>query len=374
MPYKHISRDERGDIEALLRAGKSPCDIARQIGVHRSTIYREIKRNGSLGANEVLRLQRANKPKIMAVDCRHYRTTDMCCRKHQAIKKYKKRRIRYSDVVSKKYYRNAANKRAVLRRSQANAKRTILQGCLLEAYVRHKLIDERWSPEQIAGRLKIQYQVSISPNTIYSYIYRGENKRELTLYLRHRGSRYRRRPGTLARRKAAKERLPSIYERPCAADLRCRLGDLEGDTIIGLDHKDRLLTHNDRSTGECRIRRIMKFDAPKIAQASLEAVASFGIPVHSITYDRGVEFAGYETIARGTSDGVFFAEAYSSWQRGSNENLNGLIRDYIPKRTDLNAITDAECLRIEKALNNRPRKRYNWLTPLEQRDKVGWKS
>ena len=141
---------------------------------------------------------------------------------------------------------------------------------------------------------------------------------------------------------------------------------------MGLDPKDRILTHNDRATGECRIRRVLGHNARKIAQASLGAVSSFNTPIHSITYDRGLEFFDYETVAASVSDGVFFADAYSYWQRGSNENLNGLIRDYIPKRTDLKTITDAECLRIERALNNRPRKRYNWLTPLEQRDKIGW--
>ena len=119
---------------------------------------------------------------------------------------------------------------------------------------------------------------------------------------------------------------------------------------------------------------MLGYDAEKIVLETRDSIDSFECKVKSITYDRGVEFSYSDKIDSTLEDGVYFADAYTSWQRGSNENLNGLIRDFIPKRSDLKPITKEYIAGIEQKLNNRPRKRYNWLTPLEQRDAVGWSS
>jgi IS30 family transposase len=261
MPYKHLNKEDRGDIEALLKIGESQSRIAKQLGVNRSTVSREIRRNGNLQPNESITLKRANKPAILQEDCRHFRGSGKAQEKFRALEAYQKRKVIHSKEVSRKYNRAEADQKATGRRAAANSLRTILSpetNNLLENYVLHRLTDERWSPEQIAGRLKRIYGVSISPSTIYSYIYRKENKKKLTPFLRHHGNKYRRKRGTNKRiEKQRKDARLSIHDRPVAADLRSRIGDLEGDTIVGLDPTDRILTHNDRATGECRLRLVL---------------------------------------------------------------------------------------------------------------------
>jgi IS30 family transposase len=237
----------------------------------------------------------------------------------------------------------------------------------LEQYILDKLCQEQWSPEQIAGRLLKDYSMKISPQTIYDYIYNSGNKKKLVKCLRHGGNKYRRKHGTIARIKNQKNNLPSIHNRDPVIEARTRLNDYEGDTIVGLDKKDRLLTYVDRTSGECLIGLVLGFSPQKITTATRQLTVASKAKLDTITYDRGIEFTDYEAISRHSEASIYFADAYSSWQRGTNENLNGLIRQYYPKRSDFKQLTQKHVTVVQNKLNNRPRKRYNYRTPVEQR-------
>ena len=139
------------------------------------------------------------------------------------------------------------------------------------------------------------------------------------------------------------------------------------DTVVGLDTKDRLLTYVDRTSGECLIGLVLGYSAARIAKKTVQLTKTNQAMLGTITYDRGTEFADYGSIQRQTNAAVYFADAYSSWQRGSNENLNGLVRQYYPKRSDFKHLTQKQVNKVQTKLNNRPRKRYNYRTPVEQR-------
>ena len=167
----------------------------------------------------------------------------------------------------------------------------------------------------------------------------------------------------------------SIDERPKIVDLLLRLGDFEGDTIVGKDKKDRLLPHIERISGKTAISLVLNFNASKIAARSEEDIARvFGdSKIRTITYDNGVEFSDWQTLeehlnAQGEDTKIYFAHPYHSWERGRSENINGLIRRFLPKGTDFKDLTKSDILMIEDMLNNRPRKRLGWLTPNEVYD------
>jgi IS30 family transposase len=273
-------------------------------------------------------------------------------------------------IKHKYYYGGLANKRVKTRHKIANRKRLKLvhgSGSFLEEYVLKQLQNEQWSPEQVAGRLAEDYAIRISPQTIYDYIYNSGDKKKLVKHLRHHGNRYRKKHGTIARVKNNQNNMPSIHDRNPVIETRTRLDDYEGDTIVGLNTKDRLLTYVDRSSGECLIGLVLSFNAAKIAAKTWRLAQTNQSKLGSITYDRGIEFAEYESIQRQTDSKIYFADAYSSYQRGSNENLNGLIRQYYPKRSDFKYLTQKQVTIVQNKLNNRPRKRYNYRTPVEQR-------
>ncbi len=213
----------------------------------------------------------------------------------------------------------------------------------------------------------MNHGIVIYPQTIYDYIYLCSDKKRLLKHLRHGGNPYRRRRGTNARIRARRADLPSIHDRPATVATKTRLGDIEGDTIVGLDKKDRIITHVDRASGECQLDLTLRYSAEKVAKRTASRMKRASIPVHTITYDRGNEFAEYEHVQNNTPAKVYFADAYSSWQRGCNENLNGLVRQYFPKRTDFKRVSPRSLRVIERKLNTRPRKRYNWKTSIQQR-------
>jgi len=365
--YKHINSEERIVIATLLEESRSKAYISRRLGVDRSSIGREIKRNGTkqkprTGTPLV-------RPKILDIDGRKFRGSGFTKDKYAAIAAYDAA-VALRSAKNKYYYAGLANKRTKARHKKANQKRLKLvhgSGSFLEQYVLKQLQHEQWSPDQIAGKLGKDYSIQISPQTIYEYIYNSGDKKQLVKHLRHHGNRYRRKHGTIKRVKNQKNLLPSIHSRDPVIESRTRLDDYEGDTVVGLDKKDRLLTYVDRSSGECLIGLVLGFNANKIAVKTKRLLDTNEAEAGTITYDRGIEFAEYEAIARQTNTAVYFADAYSSYQRGSNENLNGLIRQYYPKRSDFKHLTQKQVNKVQTKLNNRPRKRYNYRTPVEQR-------
>ena len=368
MSFKHITAEDRSAITTLLQEQRTPAYIARRIGVNRSTIGREIKRNQTK-PQPVQLAQLPARPAILDIDCRHKRGSGLAQDKYEAAVVYA-RKVSEAMIHNSYYIAREANKRAVLRRTVANQTRTRLvygSHSWLENHVRQQLTKEQWSPEQIAGDLRVNHGVVIYPQTIYDYIYLCPDRKRLVSHLRHGGNPYRHKRGTNARIKARQAALPSIHKRPRVVEKRRRVGDLEGDTIVGLDKKDRIATHVDRASGECNLGLVLSYDARRIADVAIRAVKSRPILTHTITYDRGNEFAEYERLTNQTNASVYFADAYSSWQRGSNENLNGLVRQYFPKRSDFKAVTPRQVKIVERKLNTRPRKRYNYKTPIQQR-------
>lgn len=367
MSYKHIKSADRIVIATLLGESRSKAYIARRLGMDRSSIGREIARGSTKSKSKATKL--VIRPKILDIDGRGLRGTGFTKTKYEALDTYNKA---VAKQVSKQkyYYAGLAGKRTKKRRTLANRRRLRLvhgSGSFLETYVLDKLQLEQWSPEQMAGRLLEYYAIRISSQTIYGYIYNSGDKKKLVKHLRHHGNRYRRKHGTIKRVNNHKNDLPSIHAREPVIETRTRLDDYEGDTVVGLDKKDRLLTYADRTSGECLIGLVLNFNARKIATETVRLTRNNAVKMGAITYDRGTEFAEYESIQKQTDCKVYFADAYSSYQRGSNENLNGLVRQYYPKRYDFKNLTQQQVTVVQDKLNNRPRKRYNYRTPVEQR-------
>jgi len=227
-----------------------------------------------------------------------------------------------------------------------------------------KYLKRYLSPEEISGELKNK-GLRIGKDSIYSFIY--EKRPDLVRFLRCQKGKYRRRRGISIRIKQRKEleKKKNISLRPSIINTRERIGDWEGDTVHGKNKKGKvLLTHVERKSGLVRI-RLMK---NKTAQEMKEkTVAMFKtIPKnkkHTATYDNGSENAEYELIEKETKIDIYFANPYHSWERGANENCNGLIRQFFPKGMSFDSITEKQVKKVERLLNNRPRKRLGYLTP-----------
>lgn len=242
----------------------------------------------------------------------------------------------------------------------------LIRGNLLRFIVR-QLIQHK-SPEQIAGVLKRKKQ-SVVTSTIYRYI--KERAPHLKKYLRSQKGKYRRRRGTKIRekqREQAKKR--RIDERPKIVDLRGRIGDFEGDTLMGRDKRVRIVSFVDRRTGYLIAFLLPKMNARLLTSIALKHFRN--IPKKkrkTITLDNGSEFSDWESLEKKSGMTVYFAYPYHFWERGSNENTNGLIRQYFPKTYDFNLITPEDLAQVVRRLNNRERKRLGFLSPRD----VFWK-
>jgi len=226
------------------------------------------------------------------------------------------------------------------------------------------LIQQQWSPEQIVGRLAMEQGVRISHEWIYQHIYSDKRSGgDLHRHLRCQKKR-RKRYGSYDRRGIIPRQV-SIDERPAVVNARSRLGDWEGDTVIGKDHQGALVTLVERKS----LYTVMRGVAHKTADAVHNAVTELLTPltdlVHTITYDNGREFAEHEGMAKDLDADIYFAHPYSSWERGVNENTNGLIRQYFPKNRNLTTVTDEEIEQATDRLNHRPRKTLDYRTPYE---------
>lgn len=321
--YNRLSLSEREEISRLLASGQRPAEIARRLNRPRSTIAREIA-GGS---------------------CNRYT--------YRAVRADRRAR------------RNASGRR--------RGKRIILLHPRLKRYVVAKL-RLRWSPEQIARRIKKAYPhdmtMRISPEAIYATLYvlpKGILKKELLSSLR-RGHkrRRRRRTGIQPIIERSIENMVLIDERPQEVEERIVPGHWEGDLLIGRNRQSALGSLTERTTR-------MLFLVPLTSKSSDEVAREFQkrlnrLPPHlrrTLTYDQGKEMARHETLAQRAQIKVFFAHKASPWERGTNENTNGLVRQFFPKGTDFSKISRAEIRRVERLLNGRPRKVLQWQTPHE---------
>ena len=306
--YTQLTQGQRYQIEALLKTGNNQTLIANALAVHKSTISRELRRNRGL---------RGYRPK-------------------------------------------QADEKAMLRRHETPKTRIPL--------TTWALVDDRikqdWSPEQISGRLFMEQGISISHEWIYLHIYQDKRQGgDLHKRLRCQKKR-RKRYGQQDRRGRIPNRV-SIDERPSIVDNKSRIGDWEGDTIIGKGHQGIVATLVERKTKYTVVAKSKTKHAKPVRQSIEQGLIPYRNRVHTITYDNGLEFAEHQKMAQTLSANIYFAHPYSSWERGLNENTNGLIRQYLPKSRRLDNVTEKELSNIMEQLNHRPRKTLGFKTPYE---------
>lgn len=266
----------------------------------------------------------------------------------------------------KKYNAKKANQKARRKRTEANqCHRKIGKDDWLTKEV-IRLLEKHWSPEQIVGRFVREKKIKpTSVTAIYDWCNRD---RELYPLLPRKHNKYRRTKAGNDRKEARKEldARKSIDDRPAHIEKRKRAGHWEGDTIIGKEKTARILTHVERKAGYLLANLLYDVTAEKIRFESIKSFTE--IPrnkLKTITYDRGTEFADWALTERELQAGIYFAHAYHSWERGTNENTNGLLRRYFPKKTLFANIKEEELERIVTEINCRPRKRLNYRSPYE---------
>jgi len=307
MQYTQLTREQRYQIKALLDMQRTQTEIAQQLGVHKSTISRELRRNQG---------QRGYRPK-------------------------------------------QAHEKAIERRAEKVQTRISPESW---QSVEEKL-EMDWSPEQISGWMKKNQLQSISPEWIYQHLY-ADQQAGGTLYKHLRCCKKRRkRYGQYDHRGIIPAR-KSIEERSEAVNLRTRLGDWEGDTLIGKGHQGALVTLTERKSRFTLVRKVAQKSAELVAQAVIDLLA-WVQHLETITSDNGKEFAAHQRISKDLLIDFYFAHPYASWERGTNENMNGLIRQYLPKNRDLTTVTTQEEIMIMDRLNLRPRKCLDFYTPFE---------
>lgn len=313
MAYRHLNTSERYSIESLHKQGISSAEIGRRLKRDPSTIRREMKRNVSLSS----------------------RTAD--------------------------YDAKSAEKQAEHRRRSASSQPRRMTPEMRSQIARR--LGWGHTPEIISRRCRAEAIAMLSPEALYLYIY--QDKRDGGDLYRHLPQAHKRRRKRLSGR-ARRGQIPdrrAISERPALVEQRSRDGDYEVDTIHGTAGGAALVTIVDRRTRRTFIRRVASLHAEVVTFAIIEALR--GRRVNSITSDNGKEFALHLKIARALRCDYFFCDPYSSWQRGSNEQVNGLVRRYYPKKTDFDLVSDAEIEMLELRLNNRPRKVLGYATPWE---------
>ena len=304
MTYKHLSQAERYQIHALMKAGHDQSQIAKLLDRHKSTISRELSRNtGSRG----------------------YRPKQAC-------------------EMSADRAQNSRNAPTV------------------EPWVREAacaLLCIQWSPEQIASQLPISHE------TVYQYVYADKAQGgTLWKHLRCQKQKRKRYASGRDRRGQIPNRRP-LSERPLHIEARKQVGHWECDTVIGASHKGAVVTMVERKSGYAVMAKVEKKTSELVSSAIVDKLQPLAARVKTLTFDNGKEFAGHAHIDQQLQSTAYFARPLASWERGSNENLNGLLRQYVPKKRAMSTVTDEEIRMIQNRLNNRPRKRLGFKTPAE---------
>lgn len=307
MNYTQLTREQRYQISALLKMGHNRTEIAAVIGKHKSTISRELSRNKG---------QRGYRPK-------------------------------------------QAHRKALSRRNHSRKRISGETWELIETKLR---LD--WSPEQVSGWLNRQSAIQVSHEWIYQYILADKQAGgDLYRHLRCQKKR-RKRYGSYDRRGKMPNRV-SIEERPAIVEERSRIGDWEVDTIIGKRHRQAIVTLTERKSRFSLLAKVDQRIADQVGDTVIELLQPVADRLHTLTADNGKEFANHERIAHALRVDFFFAHPYAAWERGTNENMNGLIRQYIPKTQDFAAVTNAVLFWVMNRLNHRPRKCLDFKSPFE---------
>lgn len=234
------------------------------------------------------------------------------------------------------------------------------------AYAKQRLVEEQWSPEQIAGRLKLEGQESISHETIYQRIITDKKDGgDLYTHLRSKKKRRKRYGSNRTARGIIPNRV-DIDQRPAVVDSRKRVGDWEGDTIIGgHDGGAVIASMVERKSRYTILAKADNKTTAAVVGGIIERMQHIAALVHTVTFDNGREFAQHEQIAEQLGSEIYFAKPYHSWERGLNENTNGLVRQYFPKKSTFDNISPQELQNVENKINSRPRKVLGFRTPLE---------
>jgi IS30 family transposase len=265
--------------------------------------------------------------------------------------------------IGQKGYRHHQAQRLAERRHQEKPKAMKLTETV-RTYL-HEKLHAWWSPEQIRGRLQLEEAISISLTTVYRFVLKDTHQGgQLYRGLRHQAKPRRKRYGAKDYRGTIPGRV-DIADRPAVVDTRSRVGDWEADLIIGKDHQGAIVTLAERRSRLFLAIPILRKTAELTTRAITTLLETLKDWVHTITYDNGREFSGHATIAKALACQGYFARPYHSWERGLNENSNGLLRQYFPKGMRLNTVSNGEVFAAVEAMNHRPRKCLGFQTPWE---------
>jgi len=307
----HLTQEQRYTISCLQSTGSSYQKIGNIIGKDKSVIWREVNRNKN--------------QKTGMYDC------DLAQRKATQRQKEKPKKIYFTQEM--------------------------------KVYI-DSLIREDYSPEQIVGFSSLNEIDCVSHERIYQYIWEDKKKQgDLYNHLRRKGRKNRKRGNARDNRGLIRNRV-SIDQRPKHIDNRDLFGDLEVDLVMGKNHQHALLTINDRASGMLKMTKVESKQAPVVTSAIIDLLTEWIPYINTITADNGKEFAGHQNVAEALSIDYYFAHPYHSWERGSNENLNGLVRQYFPKGSDFTQLSDQYIKQIETKINSRPRKRFGYRNPI----------
>lgn len=310
MAYTHLALEERYHIYSLSVQGFGPTAIAAEVGRDKSTVSRELRRN---------RGQRGYRAK-----------------QAHAFAEMRKLQTRNGPRVSRTVW--------------DTAKVHIVDGC---------------SPEQASNRMKRDGSGGISHETIYTRIYADKAAGGYFYkYLRCQKKR-RKRYGSARNRRGCIPNRVGIERRPYIVDLKIRVGDWEGDTIIGANKKQAIVSLVDRRTRYTLLRKVKNKTASLVSEAIIQELKRVNVAFHTLTLDNGLEFADHQRVNRALGGASYFARPYHPWERGLNENTNGLVRQYIPKKRRLEDVDEDEVQAIADDLNHRPRKCLDYRTPHE---------
>jgi IS30 family transposase len=319
--YKQLTREQRYKIEALLSAGQCRSEIAKIIGVHKSTIGRELKRNTP---------QRGVGAKV-----------------YVATKAEEKTRQRHKAKPKHEYLTFSLKQQA-----------------------KEWMKEKRYSPELVAARWRKDGVPGVSHETIYQFVWecKHTNKRKNTAYkklykyLKH--GRRRRKRGNFKDSRGQIPNRVSIEKRPKIVEKRKRFGDIEVDLIVGAKHKSALLVTTDRATIKTTIDKLKGKNAKEVKRKIINRMKKMA-PIKTMTFDNDQAFSLHEEIANELNIKTYFTRPYTSQDKGTIENRNGVIRLFFPKKTDFEQVTNAEIKRVENEINNRPVRKFNYLTPNE---------
>ena len=305
--YQQLTQEQRYQIYALKKMGHNQTEISESIGVHKATVSRELSRNTG---------QRGYRPR-------------------QAQQLSQARRKKGQPRIAKSAWQVVEEK-----------------------------LQQDWSPEQISGWLLRNEAVYISHEWIYQYVY-ADYRAGGPLYKHLRSQKKRRKRLRGQDRRGQLSGRRSIEERPAIVEDRSRIGDWEVDTILGQHHQQAIVTLTERKSRFALLGKVSKRSARQVRERLVQLMRPFLDKLKTMTSDNGKEFAQHEQLAVDLDMDFFFAHPYASWERGSNENMNGLVRQYLPKKTDFCQVTNADLVWIMDRLNLRPRKCLGFRTPFE---------